>query len=531
MNHYSPSAGHTPNRPGLLQLALAGVLLAGFLIRLYSFLSTPVINPDGTLYIQQAKALHHGLYGSITSCFQYLSNYPVLIAGAYRILGDWVVAAKSVSLIFGVLTFIPLYFLLRRFFDQTASILCLLIFALMPDFVALSRDVIRGPIFWFCTVAGLYLFVLHIEKEKYFYLLLSCLAFLMAAWARIEGMLFICVSTLYLLLSKQDNKAKRLFFFLAPFAVVAVLGTIYLLHFDRTLLGIFAPQRIMERALGVIRNYQGVRRNLAALIDSSPPGFSPYFFPEVRNLVWLIALGSLAVQVVRTLFFPFCFVFFLGVWGSGGRIRKDRRLIYLCSLAIAAVLVLYFQVLFNWAMSSRFIGLILFPAFFFIGIGLQKIADFFKSGFKMRGAVVHVVLALLILAAGLPKNLKSDRRDEKIVFKEIGQFIAAREENRREVSVSGNFKYLRLVHFYAHLDYPGAPCFDPRSILSDANMKTPYRRGEKVFDYFIWDRKNSRPPSPPQNTLRGEPAFKRLNEWQSRKLGPLILYAVKSNHG
>ncbi|MBA7662508.1 hypothetical protein ES703_70537 [subsurface metagenome] len=66
-------------------------------------------------------------------------------------------AAKSVSLIFGTMTLVPLYFLLKRFFDESIGLLVLLIFALIPVFIDRSVDVVRGPIFWFFSVLGLYL--------------------------------------------------------------------------------------------------------------------------------------------------------------------------------------------------------------------------------------------------------------------------------------------------------------------------------------------------------------------------------------
>jgi hypothetical protein len=87
----------------------------GFVIRLFCFQYTAVINPDGAIYIHQARAIYYGLYDSLTTCgMSYVSIYPIFIAGAYAILADWVIAAKSVSLIFGTMTLVPLYFLLKR---------------------------------------------------------------------------------------------------------------------------------------------------------------------------------------------------------------------------------------------------------------------------------------------------------------------------------------------------------------------------------------------------------------------------------
>jgi 4-amino-4-deoxy-L-arabinose transferase-like glycosyltransferase len=109
------------------------IILFGFEIRLFSFSYTYIINPDGVLYIHQARAIYYGLNDSILTCSMgFLSNYSILIVLAYKIFGDWVVAAKSVSLFFGTITLVPVYFLLGRFFRREITLAATLIFALIP---------------------------------------------------------------------------------------------------------------------------------------------------------------------------------------------------------------------------------------------------------------------------------------------------------------------------------------------------------------------------------------------------------------
>ena len=44
------------------------IFLLGFLIRLCAALNTYVVNPDGTIYIYQAKALFYAQWDQLTSC-------------------------------------------------------------------------------------------------------------------------------------------------------------------------------------------------------------------------------------------------------------------------------------------------------------------------------------------------------------------------------------------------------------------------------------------------------------------------------
>ncbi len=165
------------------------VLILGFLIRLYVFAHTYVINPDGIFYIYQAKAISNGMWDDATSCgFSFVSIYPFLIIPFYEMFNEWVIAAKATSLFFGTFTIIPLYFLMKRFLTKELTIITTLVFAFNPVFVERSVDVIKEPIFWFFAVLGLYLFVRAIDKDKGRIFILSSLSFCLGSLARIESM-------------------------------------------------------------------------------------------------------------------------------------------------------------------------------------------------------------------------------------------------------------------------------------------------------------------------------------------------------
>ncbi|MDM8523136.1 glycosyltransferase family 39 protein [Desulfococcaceae bacterium HSG8] len=496
------------------------VILLGFAIRLYTFFFIPLINPDGILYIQQAKALYYGLWDSLTLCYHHFSNYPVFIAASYKIFGDWLLGARIVSLFFGTISLIPFYLLTRRFFDETVSALTLLVFALLPVFIYVSRDVMRDPAYWFFALLGLYLFILQIEKPGKWLLFLSSISFIMGMWARIETVLFILISFGYLVITK---KWRSVFFFLTPPLFISLVAGICIWVFHRDMPTVFEP-RILTVPLDIVSGYQALRDNLSLMADQRPEGFSPYFFPKVRNLVWLIALGVLGVQIVEALFYPFFLIFILGVPGSMHRIRKDPRLVYLSVTAVMALVVLYGQILFNWAMFSRFIALFLFPGFFFMGLGVEKIIRFLTPRLKKGRSAACAVLCLIILLPGLAKSLRANYVEDKLVFKEIGEFIARKEGSTRAVSVAGGFKRVKIVFFYANLNYDGAPCFDPEAELTRGHPPDTRWIKKKGFHYFLWDEKSGTPEGLDQ--ILKDRAYVKLNEWHSSRLGRLILFSV-----
>jgi hypothetical protein len=500
-------------------------VLVGFALRLYSFLVTPVINPDGTFYIQQAKAIHYGLWDQVLSCYPYLSSYPLLIVFSFGICGDWVLAAKVVSLVVGSATLIPLYLLLRKFFDRTISGLALMMFAVSPPFVELSREVIRDPIFWFFTVLGLYLVVRHLEKPTLASILFASVSFLLGAWARTEGLLFILVTPLYILFSNAEHRWRRAAAFVIPPSLVTFAVGIVLWSFQFHLGDLFAAKKVGALLSGPITSYQGLREALEGMKDGSASGVSPYFWDKVRNLVWLVALGSLVVEIIRAFFIPFFAVFLLGLVGIGKRVREDSRLRFLAVISLCALPILYLQVIHSWAMFARFIAVFLFPAYVVVGFGVQRVVGFLTERLELKSSVACGAVAVSILLVAVPKDLRSHDRTEKVVFKEIGAAIADQKGNRGSVSVAGRCKEVRLVHFYAHVNDTAAPCFSEKLLAQYRRAGILNFRNASV-DYYVWDEKTGTAEQL-EKLRKGEAGTVReVNEWRSRKFGRLILFEV-----
>ena len=506
----------------------------GFALRVYLFFRIPLINPDGFLYIQQAKALHYGLYTSLTDCYEYLSDYPFFIVMGYKICGDWVLAARTVSLFFGTAMLIPIYLIFRRFHDENLSAATLLAFALIPPFVLLSSDVLRDPVYWFFSASGLFFFLVHMENqnrdcERLKSLLiaaLSCLCFLMGTWARIEGALFLILSAAFLVFSRQRRKWSALFSFLSPVLAISALGLVYLSVSHTDLLALLKPERLLSRPLEFFSKYTDLRHHLEILADQEPAGFSPFFFPLVRNLIWLIALGTLAVNIIETLFYVFFLILLIGIASSFRNISKDCRLIWLSALSLSALAVLYTQIIYNWAMTSRFTMLFLLPAFVFAGYGIESISHYFSSRFKIKQTISYLLICILMTAAALPKILLASYIKDKEIYAEIGTFIADREKNMRTVQVWGAFKEVSAIHFYANLNYKGAPCFEDSCILKIPEISdiSVLNSVQNACQYLIWDEKKWEKHTVETSAHQGN--FLKIREWQTDRHGKMILYQI-----
>jgi len=519
---------HTHSHDELRLMLL--VIGLGFVVRLFSFHYTAMMNPDGTLYIHQARAIHYGLWDAVNTCnLRYLSIYSILIAGTYQIVGDWIMAGKIISLTFGTLTLVPLYLLAQRFFDGMISALVTLIFALTPIFIDRSADIVRDPVYWFFLMLGLYLFVIQLDRYRPLLLILSCCAFLVATWARIEAIVYIPVTIFFILLAVRDRKLQRLLVFCSPLIVILCLVIIGQILQGGDSIRYFRFSDIPMKLHASFAHYEDLRSQLRELGTTPPLGIRPEFFDNVRAILWFVGLGAILQHAMEAFFYPFFAFFIIGLIVGCRTIRKDIRTLYLFVLSVAALVLLYMYIFTGWAMENRYFALLIYPSCIFMAHGLEKTMLFLKARFAWRNYVVYTLLVALILAFGLGKNLKA-REEDKLVFRHIGEFIAQADATERERNVLTTDHSKVWISFFANLPLDGAPCPDKyhhwqRLIGIDYETFLRTLRKHDVH-YFVWVEK--RWPRDRFDFLanRRSEDFRQMHSWHHWDTGRIILFQV-----
>lgn len=519
-------AGNSPY--GHLRLVIL-VIILGFVLRLFAYQYTYIINNDGTIYIHQARAIYYGLWSAVNSCtVGYLSPYPILIAATYGILGDWVASAKVVSIFFGTITLVPLSLLAKRFLKAEISILVTLIFALTPVFVTVSVWGVRDPLYWFFSVLGFYFFTGQIGKGNSWGLFLSSVSFILATLGRIEAILYLFVSCLCLITAKDEQKFKRLTFFLIPPLLLSLL-LLGQMIVNPSGINWHRLKDIPSRLLTSLTQYQEVRLHLEELIIHPPAGIPWGFFDNARTLFWFIGLGTIINNTVEAFFYPFFLIFIIGLIGSGTwkRIREEQNVRYFAILVASAVVVSYVYVFAYWEIENRYFVLLVLPSFIFLGFGLKRILHFLRSRFLLKEHLVLPLLVLLIMGSALPKDLKS-RGADKLVFKEIGETIARREGNSREIEVLVLGDSRRWISFYANLSFKGAPCpdkyLDYRNIVGNSYDQFIQNLRARGIRYVVWEEKRWPRQGFDFMGSMDSKNFVILGSWSHRDTGRIILF-------
>ena len=294
-----------------------------------------------------------------------------MIAGGYYLVHDWILSARLVSLLFGTALLIPLYLMLKEWVREDSAILCLLVFAVTPTLVSNSAELVRDPICWFFLCAGLLAVIRQATTHSPWLLLVSSLCFLAAIWARIEAVLFLAVTLGYLCFQNK-RKAINILFFLSPLLAIAFLSIAGLMISGLSFNDLHRGHEIAGKFIEPIRQYQKMAQSLKDLVWSSPNPFMEFFLPEARNLIWLIALGTLLNRFLEAFFYPFVVFYVLGLSGIHKKIRSDSRLLYLAILTVSGLALLYMHTLQTWMLYYRFFGIVMIPSAIFCAFGLER---------------------------------------------------------------------------------------------------------------------------------------------------------------
>lgn len=506
------------------------VIAAGVAIRAVAAIYTCVINPDGMVYIQQAKAIYHGDWPLLKSCMPFVSSYPFLIAAAYWVFPSWIDSARLVSVFFGSLTLVPLYFLLKRFTDQRTACVVVLLYAFMPVLVGGSADLIRDPICWFFLISGLYFFVRQLEnreafQRRFLYLLSSYFLFLLACWARPETFIVLIFSCFYALLYSLFSKQKKyLFVAVSSLLVFGLFLAAGAMIFDPTFN--FYSVKASGKLLESLEEYRNVRQQLSSLARELDRGALRSFLFKVRNFAWLVDLGVLVGNTIACVFYFYVPFFVFGFFGLSTRLRKDPRVFYLFMLVILGYGLLFVHVLQYWYFEDRFLYIIILSGSILAAFGVEKTTNFIQRRVNWTVSVVVILVSLYIVAFGLGKNIKK-REDDKVVFRQIAEYISGLEKPGHAFVpvLTADSSSLKLVPFYLNLDISRGYCPVNAAPVLKNNVELLQYVREKDVKYFLWDATNWSKRGIDIQSDDFRQIFKEVTQWKEEQFGLIILFS------
>lgn len=419
------------------------------IIKISIWVLSPVITPDGPVYIAQAEAFLRGEWQQGLAINGSLFIYPLLIAGLGLLGLDLVVAGRMLSLLFSVSTVIPLFLMTQGLFNSRVAFWATLAFVVAPSLNEFSVYVMRDPGF-LCMFAWTLLFALRAVAEEnirafFLSLVFTFLAFLF----RIEAFFFPFLLVVFIFGQAIYRRRWRTrlikqvgVFLLLSLLTTSVVGWAFsdqLLRFNR--LGLIVSMMKMPLNKGILGYDPRVQEELRKMEKVIPMGAVDNDFAEIaRENIRLIYFIGLMANVKKVLYPAF---FAAGLVGLVlFRTYRTPHALVLW-LAIAYLLILCLYLLHQGFIETRYVYVPVFLLLPWVGYGIERILDRLNGINRLPRFAPLLLVSVLFTVPGVEAATEVKR--QLISAKEAGQWLAAHPQINMGAIVSNG----REVPFYA----------------------------------------------------------------------------------
>jgi 4-amino-4-deoxy-L-arabinose transferase-like glycosyltransferase len=334
-------------------------------LRMLLYKWTYVIAIDGTgFYLIPAQYFASGRWMNGLA-IGYHPLYPMLVAFFSKVIGDFQLSGQMVSVLFGTLTVIPIYYLARGAFSGWTAFISSLFLAILPRHVALSADFLSDPTYTFFFISAVWLGWEALRRDDWKTIFCAGLATGLAYLTRAEGIGVLLVLGPWLLFRgvrspswDYRRNGFACFMLLFSFLLVASPYILYLRSYTGT--WTISRKPAVDRVVVLIKSKLFFQKPKVAKATEEFDDIVQRLREEkevpTRGLSkWLIGLGSFCKFFVET-FHPLLFLLFImGLirrkapphWGE----REAFLLVVVCLYA----LVLYWLSILSYITHRYFV--------------------------------------------------------------------------------------------------------------------------------------------------------------------------------
>lgn len=433
------------------------LFIGALLLRMIKVYQDAVIVHDGILYIKMAKIVASGDLGGISE-YSFFNLYPVLIALAQPIFGDWELSGRMVSAFLGALAIIPFFLLVRRMIDQRVALIASLLYLISPHFIKFSSEVLRESSFWFFSMMALWLAWEGIGEKKWYFLSLSSIFTGLAIFTRIEGLgIFVLIFLwIVLFLRKKGFGKKNVFTFLLIFALSFPLLFFPPLWIIKTKLGKWE----MGQVGGYIKNLPYFINSTEKVLEISPDVLEKttnqfkVFLEISKKYRYILFISEVLYKFIKSYYIIFFFLLLFGILRRKSIPYSKKELAILLWFGVFFLLAFFYMTK-HYYFSTRHGMLMGFPALIWSGIGFYELKDLVerwserKKRLSSFARLTIFVLIPLLLLLTLPKTFLSSQ-DGKIVLRRTGHYL--KESGYSNLKFAGQPEFIRVA-FYADSEY------------------------------------------------------------------------------
>lgn len=284
-----------------------------------------------------------------------------------------------VSMVFGVLTIFPYYYLIKLIFDKRTAMLSTLLLTFLSLHIQLSTtSLAEVPVLFFLFTSIYFLFRFKkSEHKKLFYLITSAIFLNLACMIRYEAWLFIPILTIFTL--NNINDIKKLPVLKNDVTKYLLIFLIISLIFPT--LWIFGNYQSLQKDFSLSQTWTGNFLKDNIILNPEAPEVNP---PLIKQLVsW-----------PRLLFSNLKIISVLAGLGLIVSLFRKKHLEFLIIFVLLMLIYTYKLVTFTMTLQSRYI---LLPVLFLIPYFSTGLEYMLKSLNKDRSRIITILILFFII--------------------------------------------------------------------------------------------------------------------------------------
>ncbi|MDP2969080.1 MAG: glycosyltransferase family 39 protein [Deltaproteobacteria bacterium] len=386
-----------------------------FILRLYAVLMAQGIAFDSAAYGFMARDF---LKGHFTKGLSIPGHpfYPLLISLFSMDTTQVEITGRLLSLIFGTLTIIPLYYLVKEAAGQRVALFSALFYTFHPYLVTYSGMMLTEATYWGLLILSVYFFWTGLKNEKVWKIALSGFFLGLAYLTRPEGIGYIFV---YLVWIVVDGILKKKWFKAIVFSGVLIssmfiFGIPYVIYVHQetgqwliSKKAVEAQSQLFKKSIGKIEPSKDIEQNN----------------PEQKNskIIWITQniihhFPSVIYHYLRAYHFSLWLFLFLGL-------IRVRQKVIAYELFLASLVLFHLLSLSTFLPSTIRFSIPVIPlSLFWAGAGILEMKRYMekiKIAIPENAIFLFVILVILIQ---LPQSLTPERR-HRVEQKEVGLWL------------------------------------------------------------------------------------------------------------
>ncbi len=387
-----------------------------FLLRLYAVLMAQGIAYDSAAYGFMARDFMRGEVEKALSIPGH-PLYPFLISLLSRDPEQVEMAGRLISLFFGTLTVLPLYFLIKESVSQKVATWSTFFYAFHPYLVSYSGMMLTEATYWGMLVLSVYFFWTGLKRDQIWRAGLSGCFLGFAYLTRPEGIGYASVFIAWIVLDHLKRKAwfKGLLMIGIFIVSTLIISFPYLFHIRQE-----TGQWLVSKKAANIQS-DLLHKDVEKVYSKEEMETAP--LAHQGSGLWLLIRNMMHRLPFLIYHYLRAFHFSLWIFLLFGLIAmKGETLSYNWFLASFVLFHLLSLSIFPFASSIRFSVPVISLSLCWAGSGILELHQYLKKRKVFSPEKVIFFLILLVLVVQLPQSLKPER-GHRAIQKEVGRWL------------------------------------------------------------------------------------------------------------